>query len=297
MPHASAGVAGGTGELFARAREDVEAVLGLPVPPRPRAIVAPDDGEFLRRFAALTGGGAPPPGAVAIAFPDLGLILLHQRALLGGTDADLPSTLRHELAHLALGPLQRRIGRLPRWLEEGLAELCSGRRADLAERSTLGNWARAGALPRLETLAAAFPPHAAAGSRAYLVSLSFLAWVEAREGGGGARRLLQALARGDDLDLAFEAATGQVQVDAERLWADELAAREPLLPGFLLRLDVLSLAGVLALLAILRHVLRNRRLRAELAAADEAEDAARLAGEPAPPAPEGGRAEEAPGLP
>ena len=289
MPHASAGLAARLVEVFAAARADTEARLGIPVPPRPRAILLPDEAELLRRFAQLTSGRAPPEGAVAIAFPARGLVLIHQRALVPGTDSDLPGTLRHELAHLALGPLQARRGAwFPRWLEEGLAELASGRRPDLAERSTLGNWARAGALPRLEELAGSFPPHAPAGARAYQVALSFLAWVDARQGGGGARRLLRALDQGASLEAAMQAATGLDLFDAEQAWREALAADEPWLPGFLLRLDVWSLMALLALLAVGRHWLRTRRLRAQLAAEDAAEDAARAAfGRPSAHPPEG----------
>lgn len=288
MPHASAGLAQRLIEVFAAARRDTETCLGVPVPPRPRAVLLPDESELRRRFAELTSGRAPPEGAVAIAFPSRRLVLIHQRGLVPGTDSDLPGTLRHELAHLALGPLQVRRNELfPRWLEEGLAELASGRRPDLAERSTLGNWARAGALPPLAELTASFPPHAPAGARAYEVALSFMAWLDAQQGGGGAQRLLRALERGASLDAALHEACGLDLFDAEQAWHQALASDEPWLPGFLLRLDVWSLMGLLALVAVLRHWLRTRRLRAALAAEDAAEEAARAAfGRPsAPPAP------------
>ena len=273
MPHASAGLAGRMAELHARSKEAVEEGLGLPVPPRPRVVLAPDDAELLRRYVELAGGGAPPAGAVAIAFPGRGVVLVRQGAL---EDPDeLAATYRHELVHLALGPLQaRRRERLPRWLEEGLAELVSGRRPDAGERSTLGNWARAGTLPRLRELAEAFPPHAPAGARAYLISVSFLSWVDRQQGGGGARRLVAALERGASLDAAFVAATGDEQVDAELAWRDALAREEPWWTAFLFRVDVWSITAFLALLAILRHWYRTRRLRAELARQDEEEDAA-----------------------
>lgn len=272
MPHASAGLAARMAELHARSKEAVEEALGLSIPPRPRVILAPDDPELLRRYALLARGGEPPPGAVAIAFPARVVVLVRQGALLDPDE--LAATYRHELAHLALGPLQlRRAERLPRWLEEGLAEWVSGRRADMSERSTLGNWARSGSIPRLREWDASFPPHAAAGARAYLISLSFLEWVDRQQGGGGARRLVAALERGASLDRAFLEATGEEQIDAELAWKDALAREEPWWTAFLFRIDVWSVAGVLALLAALRHWWRTRRLRAELARQDAEEDA------------------------
>jgi hypothetical protein len=90
--------------------------------PRPRSHVvialAPDEA----RFRKWTGARFPEWG-VAAAFPETQRIVMHGHR--GGGDAGNPlQTLRHELAHLALGET---LGSLvPRWFDEGYASYAAG---------------------------------------------------------------------------------------------------------------------------------------------------------------------------
>lgn len=257
----------------------VEEALGLAIPPRPHAILAPTDQEFERRLAAL---GAQPDAildvALAVAFSGRNVIVFRERGIAEGTPAGLELTLGHELAHLALGRLEAARGqRLPRWLNEGLSEWASGHRPDRGEVLELGGWAVHEELPSLEALAEAFPPHGT--GRAYLVALGVVSWLDAQEGGGGARRLIAALERGATLDEAVRAATGLDLASAEVAWHAALIADYSLLEALLRSVTVWSMIGVLALLAALRHLWVRRRL---LRALDAAE-----ASPPPEPGPEG----------
>ncbi|MCW8139337.1 MAG: hypothetical protein KIT58_10590 [Planctomycetota bacterium] len=246
----------------------VEEALGLPVPPRPRAILAPTDAEFARRLEAL-GAARTHADALAVAFPGQGVVVVRERGIAEGTVAGLEATLAHELAHLALGRVEAARGaRLPRWLNEGLAEWSSGRRPTRDEVLTLGGLVAHDELPALEGLAEAFPPHGV--GRAYLIALSFVGWLAGPEG-GGVLRLVAALARGAPVDAAVGEARGLALDEAEAAWRAALRAEYSLAEVLLRSLTVWTIAGVLALLAIARHLWRRRRLLRALAAADAAE--------------------------
>jgi hypothetical protein len=85
---------------------------GIPQPPtrRIRLVIATDDAQF----DSITAGRLPEWGAAA-AFPGSRTIVLR-------VDRDHRRLLRHELAHLALHSVVRRV---PRWFDEGYAALAA----------------------------------------------------------------------------------------------------------------------------------------------------------------------------
>ncbi len=254
----------------------VESSLGLAVPPRPHAIVAPTDDEFARRLRGLGADpGAVPADALAVAFAGRQVIVFRERGIAEGTPAGLEATLAHELAHLALGRVEAARGaRLPRWLNEGLSEWASGRRPTRDEALTLASWAVHDELPSLEALTERFPPHGT--GRAYLVALAFVDWLDRQRDGGGVRRLVSALQAGQPLDAALRAIAGLSPAEAEAAWHADLRADYSLAELLLRSVTVWSTIGVLAVLAILRHLWVRRRLIRRL----EAEDAAAADEEP-----------------
>lgn len=247
----------------------VESSLGLAIPPRPHAILAPTDDEFARRLRGLGADpAAVPADALAVAFAGRDVVVFRERGIAEGTAAGLEATLGHELAHLALGRVEAARGaRLPRWLNEGLAEWASGRRPDRGEALSLASWAVHEELPSLEALTERFPPHGT--GRAYLVALGFVDWLDARHGGDGVRRLVSALQAGQPLDPALRAVTGLSLAEAEATWHDALRADYSLVEVLLHSVTVWSTIGVLALLAILRHLWVRRRLLRRLEAEDD----------------------------
>lgn len=245
----------------------VESNLGLPVPGRPHVVLAPTDAEFDRRLEAL--GAAPgllPPDALAVAFAGRGLVVVRERGIAEGTGAALSLTLGHELAHLALGRLERRWRSLPRWLNEGLAEWASGHRLSRDDELSLSSAAKHDDLTSLEALAEAFPAHGA--GRAYVIALGFVTWLDG--GDGGVLRLVRALDAGATADEAVAAATGLAVRDAEQAWRAALIEAYSPFEALLRNVTVWMMIGVLALLAIARHVWVRRRLLRKLTREDEA---------------------------
>jgi Peptidase MA superfamily len=266
----SAGNAQRVQGVFADASKAVEERLGLGLPGRPHAVLAPTNAEFARRFEALAGG-PPPDHVLAVAFPAHNVLILREPGLRADHEANLYGTLRHELAHLALGPVEDARGeRLPRWLNEGLAEWASGRLLTEEESLQVAGWAKFGDLPSLSEWAHTFPDHGQATARSYTVSLSFMVWVEHN---GGVRRLVSELGAGESLDDAFRATTGYDAVDSELDWKVDLTESYELERSLLWSLNVWAVTAFLALLAIARHVWVSRRLKRQMQREDDAEDA------------------------
>lgn len=248
--------------LFARCAAAVEETLGVAVPPRPRVVIAPTDAAFARRVAAVAGG-ATHGRALAVAFPARRLVVVRQPGLAEGTAASLERALRHELAHLALGADPG--APIPRWLEEGLAELASGRRLDEGEKGTLAARARLGTLPTLDELDRTILEEGPGAADAYTTSLAFVAWL----GFGDATTLVRALREpGATLDGAIERTCGRPLAEAEAAWRAELAGSGAWWGALLGLVTPWSLIGLLALAAIVRHLVVRRRLRRALEAAE-----------------------------
>jgi len=235
---------------------------------------------FGRRFAEIAGGGQPPDYALALAFPRHDVILVRTGRLQAGTWSDLESTLSHELAHLVLGDVERQRGeRLPRWLNEGLAEFASGRALLPAERSALAGAARHGTLPHFSEWEQAFPQHGDATSRAYTTACAFVQWVDG-EAVDGVSGLVARLA-GGGVDEAFQGELGWTAVEAEDAWLERIAADHSWWSSLLYSLNLWGVVALIAVAAFVRQGFKTRRLRQELIRQEELEDArlARRAGE------------------
>src|SRR5260370_8225468 len=72
----------------------------------------------------------PPKWAAALAYPELNLVLLDALTL---SDERGPTTLRHEMSHVALGKLR---ASWPRWFQEGMAMNLTGDRFSLSHSSS-----------------------------------------------------------------------------------------------------------------------------------------------------------------
>ncbi|MGE0708115.1 MAG: hypothetical protein AB7T09_08910 [Planctomycetota bacterium] len=287
----SAGTAARVARLYRAAAAAVEARLGIELPARPHAIVAWSDDEFARRHQRETGERPASGNVLAIALPGRDRVLLRESGIVEGTNAGLEGTLRHELAHLALGRLEGRRGvSLPRWLNEGLAELAAGRTPTGAEASALASWAKFAQMPAFAELARSFPAHGDESARAYTVSMAFLVWLDQR---APAQRLVAALGRSPEVDAAFRAVYGEDAGELDLAWRAELADRQSSARSFLFSLDVWSVCALLAILAGLRAYWGRHQLSRQLAAEEAMHDArlreawantfARLAEDPSAP--------------
>lgn len=254
----------------------------LPDLPTPRAIEV----RLVRDAADLAGvapaGRGAPPWAAGVAYPDLGVISVATRR--GANLIDPITTLRHELAHVALGAA---LGpRVPRWLHEGFAYQHS---ADWSwqRAETLAGMSWFGSIIPLDELDRSFPAEELPAHRAYAESYDFVGYLsrrgrwEDREDDGDRwpfRRFLGAIARGSDVDAAAKQAFGRPLRALFDEWRADLSSRYLLMPIGLLGLALWICVSILLVLAWRR---RRRQNRARLARWDLEEAAERARAEAA----------------
>lgn len=129
------------------------------------------------------------------------------------------STVRHELAHLALEQTGRSCvgGRRPSWLEEGLAMYAEGEPSAQVERD-LASGLRDNSFAPLRSLNGAFPAHGAEASAAYSQSYSVIQFMHDTYGRDSIQALIQELAAGRGYDAALEEVYGMNVDGLEGAW-------------------------------------------------------------------------------
>ena len=138
----------------------------------------------------------------------------------GSSRAAIESTLVHELTHLFVHALSRKV---PVWLNEGLAQVHQGRRVeDVSE--LLVKVREAGTLPRIAALPASWSgiEDRERVGLYYAMALSFTAWLQDRFGPGSVVSLLGRLDRSPAFDQAFQAEFGLPVDQAENAWRQSL---------------------------------------------------------------------------
>jgi hypothetical protein len=225
--------------------------LGRTAPRRLSIIIAPTRAVV----DSLTQGRAP---AWAVGFADPG-----SRTILLAADApDIHTTLRHELAHLALH--QQVPGRVPLWFDEGYAGWAAG------EWSRLGgldlNLAVArGAVPSLRDLDGALRRSRSSVGPSYALAMTAVLELARRHPEGTLEPLLARLRRGDDFDAAVLATTGLPLPVFEAAWRRSVRSRYTI-ATWLVAGGAWGLIGA-AVVAI--AVWRRRRDRVRRAALDQ----------------------------
>lgn len=208
---------------------------------------------------SLTGGAVPEWGA-GVADPVRGVIVLPTFDWERTPPHTIYTTLRHELAHVAL---QRWLGaaRTPRWFTEGYAQWVAGEwSVDSAWRlrlALLGDRA-----PALDSLSLEWPIAEADARIAYLLSASAIAYLVDRSGERGLRVLLRRWRESMDFDQAFRATYGLTMGQFEEDWRAWVKRRY----GWTVVLGQSAVFwGVAAVLLLILFAIRRRRDRARLA--------------------------------
>lgn len=232
---------------------------GLPEPRTIRLQVVRDASSIAS--VAPEGRGAP-TYAIGVAYPDLGVITIATRK--GGQLVDPTSTLRHELAHIALGAA---LGdHAPHWLHEGFAYQHS---SDFSfdRMETLAGMAWFHSIVPIEELDRSFPAEEAPANRAYAEAYDFVGYLSRRgryedTADDGDREpfrvFLQQIARTGNLDAAATKAYGRPLQALFDEWRDTLSSRYLLAPIGLLGLAVWVLSAILLALAWRRRRRQNR---------------------------------------
>ncbi len=193
---------------------------GLPpgVPDRAIIFLAPD----AVTWAALTGGRVPHWGA-GVAIPSRGWAVLPLFNLTWGGLQERDRTVLHEWAHLGLHDHLRGLA-IPRWFDEGYAQLASGGwNVEEAWRLRVG-LARGGA-PPLDSLTLTWPRDRVGAELAYLLSASAVEYLVRESGERGLELLLSRWKEGGDFEEAFRATFGQTTGGFETRWIEHVRRR------------------------------------------------------------------------
>lgn len=206
-------------------------------------------------FDSLTAGRIPEWG-VAAAFPASNTVVLKPTV-------NPHRVLRHELAHLALHSVVKRV---PRWFDEGYAARAAGEWDRLDALRV--NWVLLrGVVPSLHELDSHLRGGGAAEvDAAYALAATAVGFLERLGKDRGLRPLLITLRGTSDFDLALRA-THQITLGQfEGLWREDLRKRY----GWLLLFSSVTVFWALAgVLLVVLWVWRRKRDRARREALDE----------------------------
>jgi hypothetical protein len=218
-------------------------------------VLAPDPAAF-----SAAAGGRVPEWAGGVAVPSLGLIVMPAYPVAGVDRRSAQATLRHEIVHLILH--EALPAPIPRWFDEGYAEVASGS-WDASAAWTLRVAMLLGRTPPLDSLELRWPREAGRARFAYLLSATMVDHMRRRTGEEGFALLLASWRREGSLDPAVRATWGMTMGQLEEEWRGAVRSRY----GWL---SLAAGAGALWLLAIVLGFLalwpRRRRNRVRIAA-------------------------------
>ncbi|MFW6332998.1 MAG: peptidase MA family metallohydrolase [Thermodesulfobacteriota bacterium] len=244
--------------IYPRVRADLSHTLKRRVDFPVTVVLIPDNRDF-RRMA-----GNPYFSAFAVGEKALMVIDLTK---MDGDPGKLSATLKHELVHLVL---HRYIGgdRLPRWLNEGVAQWVSDGYSELLIQKrwdVLRGAVLSGDPPDLDRLADRFPARRRPLLLAYEASKSAVEFMVREFGKEPVLNLLDRLSRGQDLEAAFHGALGVFPAEMERLWHRQLR-RTSTWPVYLAvhLYEIIFIGAALAtLFGFIRAVRKKRQYRDE----------------------------------
>lgn len=250
-------------------------LVDLPVPGHIEVRLVRDAADLAK--VAPAGRGAP-AWAIGVAYPDLGVISVAMRR--GATIVETASTLKHELAHIALGVA---IGdKAPHWLHEGFAYQHAGEWSwDRME--TLAGMAWFGGIVPLDELDRSFPAEELPAHRAYAQSYDFVGYLSRRgryedtadDGDRWPfRRFLTIVGQTGDLNAAAKTAFGRPLHELFEEWRSDLTTRYMLAPIGLIGLAIWILSALLLVLAWMRKKRLNRKRLSRWEEEEQREDAA-----------------------
>jgi len=215
-------------------------------------------------FDSLTGGNVPEWGA-GVAIPSLRRIVLPTYPAPGPAEREPGTTLRHEIAHLALHAYLP--APIPRWFDEGYATWTSGGWDQSAAWQIRASF-MLGRGPRLDSLTLAWPRGAEQARLAYLLSASAVVHLMELGGERAFTALFDVWREEGSFDVALRRVYGMTPGQFETSWRRMVQRRY----GWLLALSqVTFLWGFLGFFLVALWFLRRRRSREKLARM-EAED-------------------------
>ncbi len=230
---------------------------GLPpdLPTYAEVILAPDEARF-----RLLAGGPLSTWEAGLARPDIGQILMPSYASARTRFGDPGVTLRHEMAHLALGEHLRSL-RVPRWFHEGYAGWASGS-WDASEGWQLRTALALGRAQTLDSLELAWPADPAGAQLAYLLSATAVEYLAQGSGERGMRLFLTRWKELESFEEALRRTYGVTSSQLEEDWKGYVKRRY----GWLLTLShAVVFWIVLGVVVLAAFWLRRRQRRQKMA--------------------------------
>ncbi len=235
---------------------------GLPRPVEQVLVAIAPDADTFRDWI----GPAVPEWGAAVAFPDSRRIVM-QGSTAGSDAGDPRSTLRHELAHLAL---HEALGGLPPvWFDEGYASYAAGewgREQLLATNVALA----VRGVPSFQTLDSAFLGGASVAGSAYALAHRAIAELATLDDVRGLSLFFEYWIETRSIDAAMRRAFGLTLAGFEERWQRNTRRRY----GMLAIVTDFALVGVIVLAVMLPLIVARRRrdrLRIEALRSSEAE--------------------------
>ncbi|MCK9229562.1 MAG: peptidase MA family metallohydrolase [Syntrophales bacterium] len=235
---------------------ELEAVLGWRLPESPAVVLTADRRTFVRMAGS--------DHVAAVAIPRKQLILIdHSRMTL--RSSTLKHTLKHELCHLLL---HRHIDspRLPRWLDEGVAQWTSDGMSEILMKRNpflVSRAVRTGNIIPLRHMETSFPASEQELLLSYEASKSIVEFILRDYGREGLQGILEGLRRGDDIDGAVPGSLGISLDELERRWHDHVRGRASWIAfaGYYLYELLFVGAALLLVAAFIRTMKRKRDFR------------------------------------
>lgn len=238
--------------------EGVVAAAGAPADVRITVAVEDEIGDWFERH------GEEPRNPEWAA----GLALLGRNTILIKTaNPEWRSTLRHELAHVAVD-LADGEQRAPVWFHEGFA-IATAEQWSLERASTMIRAGLSGNFYDFAELTRGFPPASSSADLAYAQSFHLVRWTRGEHGEGVFRDVLTRMrTEGETWDEAFLAVTGMPQAAVIAAWEEHVTTRYKWAPATVGGGGGWGLAALIGLLAWRR---RKRRAAERLKELERAE--------------------------
>lgn len=247
-----------TAELYGESKAALEQIFGWQYREKVNIMILKNNNDFKK----MTGYSY----IVALAVPERNLIIIDYSKM-NRWPFFLEKTLKHEICHLMLHH-HIRGGRLPKWLDEGIAQWVSDGMVELlmnSKRQSLDDAILAGSYIPLHELTQRFPQDRRSLWLAYEESKSMVAYIEKHYGKKGILNLLNHLKAGQDFDTALSKSFSVSFHELESSWQRQLKNHSRLitfLASYIYEV-LFVLAAMLTIAGFIRFLIKKRAYKDE----------------------------------
>ncbi len=247
-----------TAALYQKSKVALEGILGWKYPGKPTIFLVKNNNDFKN----ITGYDY----IVALAIPQKNLIIIDYSKM-GNRPFSLTKTMKHELCHLMLHDHIRN-ERLPKWLDEGIAQWVSDGMAELimnSKRQSLDDVVLAGNYLPFADLTHRFPRDRQSLWLAYEESKSMVEYIVKRYGKKGVSNLLYQLKTGQDFDTALDKCFSITFAELESGWRRQVKKDTRLfvfMANYMYEL-LFVLAAILTIAGFIRFMLKKKAYKDE----------------------------------